>query len=164
MVVLIVFTIFFQMMINDSYGPLIHSLPLTLADHIGEEPTRSDDAPEESNGKDKQAAITESDPEAQNSAGVGRSTNGDEKPASPTSVDEEQDMKPREQPDYGFAHPAASRPQQTIWMAKDTLGLSAEETAALRERGIDVSTVDAEMDAKGNVTIQGPPPDEESRA
>jgi len=42
--------------------------------------------------------------------------------------------------------------------------LSAEEMAAIRERGIDVSSADAEMDAKGNVTIQGPPPDEESRA
>jgi len=164
MIILIVFTIFFQMMINDSYGPLIHSLPLSLADHIGEEPTRSSEAPVESHDNEnlKKAAVV-SDPEAQNDVGVGKSTNGKELPARPSS-DDEPDMKPGEQPDYGFAHPAASRPQQTIWMAKDTLGLSAEEMSAIRERGIDVSSADAEMDAKGNVTIQGPPPDEESRA
>ncbi|KAK7677350.1 hypothetical protein QCA50_019680 [Cerrena zonata] len=32
MIVLIVFTAFFHIIINNSYGPLIHSLPLTLAD------------------------------------------------------------------------------------------------------------------------------------
>jgi hypothetical protein len=151
------------MMINDSYGPLIHALPLSLADRLGEEPTRASEEPRESEESrdavvsEKKAAIA-ADPEAQNSSGVGKSTNGNE------AADDEPDMKPREQPDYGFAHPAVSRPQRTVWMAKDTLGLSAEEAAANKERGIDVSTVDAEMDAKGNVTIQGPPPDEESRA
>ena len=153
-------------MINDSYGPLIHSLPLTLADHIGEEPTRASEAPRESEeshdvvSSEKKAAIADADPEAQTS-GVGRSTNGGEEAV---EEDGEPDMKPREQHDYGFAHPAASRPQRTIWMAKDTLGLSAEEMTALQERGIDVSCEDADMDAKGDVTIQGPPPDEESRA
>jgi calcium permeable stress-gated cation channel len=154
-------------MINDSYGPLIHSLPLTLADHIGEEPTRASEAPGESEEShdvasgDKKAAIADADPEAQTS-GVGKTTNGGEGVAE--EEDGDLDMKPREQPDYGFAHPATSRPQRTIWMAKDTLGLSAEEMTAIRERGIDVSCVDADMDAKGDVTIQGPPPDEESRA
>jgi len=149
-------------MINDSYGPLLHSLPLSLADRLGEEPTSAVEEPRESQeshdavASEKKAAIA-ADPEAQNSAGVGKSANGNE-------ADDETDMKPREQPDYGFAHPAVSKPQRTVWMARDTLGLSAEEAAANKERGIDVSLVDANMDAKGNVTIQGPPPDEESRA
>jgi len=148
------------MMINDSYGPLIHSLPLTLADQIGEEPTRASEAPRDSDespgGLVTEKAATAADTEATRSAKVGKSTDNED--------DDEPDMQPREQPDYGFAHPAASRPQRTIWMAKDTLGLSTEEIAAIRERGIDVSDVDAEMDAEGNVTIQGPPPDEETRA
>jgi hypothetical protein len=149
------------MMINDSYGPLINSLPLSLADRLGEEPSLASEAPREPDesrdvaASEKKAAIA-ADPEAQNITGVGQSTDG--------NGSDEPDMKPREQPDYGFAHPAASRPQRTVWMANDTLGLSAEEVAAIRERGIDVSTADAKMDAKGNVTIQGPPPDEESRA
>jgi len=138
------------MMINDSYGPLIHSLPLSLADRIGEEPTHAPQIPNEKR---------EANPEI-----IEEQTAADLEAQGAASSDEEPDMKPREQPDYGFAHPAASRPQQTIWMAKDTAGLYAEETAALRERGIDVSTADAAMDANGHVTIQGPPPDEESRA
>lgn len=140
------------MMINDSYGPLIHSLPLSLADRVGVDlPKETVDA-DGTNGKDRNSE----DPEAQ----------------SPTSLkgkgvatDDDDEMSAPHQPvDYGFAHPAASRPQQTIWIARDTLGLTAEEMDAMRERGIAVSSVDAEMDGKGAVSIQGPPPDEESRA
>jgi calcium permeable stress-gated cation channel len=152
------------MMIDDSYGPLIHSLPLTLAEDIGEEPAQVFKVPHESEESrdivdNEQKAIT-SDSEAQNSTGISWSKRATARMAS----DDEPDIQHREQTDYGFAHPAASRPQQTIWMAKDILGLSAKEVKALQERGIVVSTMDAEMDAKGNVTIQGPPPDGESRA
>jgi hypothetical protein len=155
------------MMINDSYGPLIHSLPLTLADHVGEAPKRASEATpesEESPGAGKEKATIAPDPEAQIRPSAGKSVKDESEEASNTPSDEEPDMRVREQPDYGFAHPAASRPQRTIWMAKDTLGLSAEELAALKERGIDATNEDAEMDAKGHVTIQGPPPGEESRA
>lgn len=143
-------------MINDSYGPLIHSLPLSLANHIETvSPRGSEDAVTD----EKKAAIT-ADMESQEEAGAGKSKGK----AASTEDDEPSpdDMKPRAQINYGFAHPAASRPQRVIWMAKDTLGLTAEEVTALKERGIDVSTEDATMDAKGKVTIQGPPPDEES--
>jgi len=166
MIVLVVFTVFFHLMINDSYGPLLHSLPLTLADHIGEEPTVASDTPsveeESHNAVAEKKVANAADPEAQHgAAGAGQSTDIEEDGA---SSDDEPDMKPREQTDYGFAHPATSRPQRTVWMAKDTLGLSSEELAALRERGIDVSCEDAEMDAKGDVTITGPPPGEDSDA
>lgn len=142
-------------MISDSYGPLIHSLPLSLADRIETVPYQSED---QAVGK-APAAV---DPESQEEGGAGKlkgnaASEEDDEP-SPDS------MKPRPQVDYGFAQPAASRPQRVIWMAKDTLGLTAEEVAALRERGIDVNTEGAMMDAKGKVTIQGPPPDVESRA
>jgi len=166
MIVLIVFTVFFHLMINDSYGPLLHSLPLTLADYIGEEHAVASDtpsAPEEPHDAvpgDKKASNA-ADLEAQHDAAAGQSTDNGEDEA---SSDDEPDMKPREQTDYGFAHPATSRPQRTVWMAKDTLGLSAEEMAAIRERGIDVSCEDAEMDAKGDVTITGPPPGEDPDA
>jgi hypothetical protein len=158
MVILIVFTIFFQMMISDSYGPLIHSLPLSLTDRIGT--TSLQDSKGSQDVADSEKVAIAADPEAQNATGrgKGKATSTDDDEPSPD------EMKPREQIDYGFAHPAASRPQRTIWMANDTLGLAAEEVAAMKRRGIDVSTEDALMDAKGAVTIQGPPPDEESRA
>ncbi|KAF7966899.1 hypothetical protein HWV62_36609 [Athelia sp. TMB] len=66
--------------------------------------------------------------------------------------------------DYGFAHPAAARPQRTIWLARDALGLAGEEEKANRERGIIVSTSGAQMDLRGKVVIKEAPPDEESRA
>ncbi|KZP15343.1 hypothetical protein FIBSPDRAFT_895932 [Athelia psychrophila] len=47
---------------------------------------------------------------------------------------------------------------------QDSLGLGAEEARANRERGVDVSLADAQMDGTGKVVIAGPPPDEESRA
>ena len=143
-------------MINDSYGPLIHSLPLSLADRVGNDLPKEDIEP--TNGQNRNSE----DPEAQSPTslkGKGVATDDDD------DGDENVDVSASNQPvDYGFAHPAASRPQKTIWIAQDTLGLTAEETAALKERGIAVSTADAEMDGKGNVSIQGPPPDEESRA
>jgi len=155
MVALIFFTACFHIMINDSYGPLIHSLPLSLADRVGNDLPK--EGVESTNGQNRNSE----DPEAQSPTslkGKGAATDDDD--------DEENvDVSASNQPvDYGFAHPAASRPQKTIWIAQDTLGLTAEETAALKEKGIAVSTADAEMDGKGNVSIQGPPPDEESRA
>jgi hypothetical protein len=159
MVVLIIFTIFFQIMISDSYGPLINSLPLSLTDRIQTAPLLDTRESHDTDGSEKRAAVAV-DPESQVGAG------SDKGKAASTEDDEPSpdDMKPREQIDYGFAHPAASRPQRVIWMANDTLGLAAEEVSALKHRGIDVSTEDAQMDAKGEVTIQGPPPDDESRA
>ena len=58
-----------------------------------------------------------------------------------------------------FYHPASVEPQQTIWMPHDTLGLCEAEEAAMRERGIRVSSADARMDEKGQVDISGAPPE-----
>src|ERR1700683_4165867 len=118
------------MMIDDSFGPLIQSLPLTLSHRIGDEITRESEAAreyEESRdvAEDEKNPIITSDLEAQNSAGVGGSINGREETAPHSSWDDEPDMDYREQADFGFAHPAVSRPQRTIWMAKDALGLSS---------------------------------------
>lgn len=61
--------------------------------------------------------------------------------------------------DYGFAHPAASRPQRTVWLPRDTLGLAEEEERGCRDAGVDVSLADATMNEKGKVDISGSPPD-----
>jgi calcium permeable stress-gated cation channel len=68
--------------------------------------------------------------------------------------------KPTAEDEYGFTHPAISRPQRTVWLPKDQLGLADEEIAANKEMGVDSSHKDAHMNEKGKVDISGPPPDE----
>jgi len=65
----------------------------------------------------------------------------------------------KEEENYGFAHPAASRPQRTVWIPRDEFGLAEEEEAACREAGVRVSDVHATIDAKGGVDVVGGPPD-----
>jgi calcium permeable stress-gated cation channel len=60
---------------------------------------------------------------------------------------------------YGFAHPAASRPQRIVWIPKDTLGLTEEEVSGCEEAGVRVSFVHAQIDETGKVGINGGPPD-----
>ena len=62
--------------------------------------------------------------------------------------------------DYGFSHPAASRPQRTVWIPRDTLGLSKDEVEGCRAAGVDAECRDAEMNEKGKVDVSGSPPDE----
>ncbi|KZP25055.1 DUF221-domain-containing protein [Athelia psychrophila] len=219
MVVLILVTAIFQGMINNSYGPLLHSLPLSLVDRIEARPLEVPAEQRGAGGKGgvemerEQRGVQPAWERAQqeeystgasasqapmdakiaaekahygknaNAAGTGDGRpypfQGNDReehqqqqahaypPSSPQDSngdEDEQDMKQPEEHDYGFAHPAASRPQRTVWIARDSLGLGAEEARANRERGIDVSLADAEMDGTGKVVIAGPPPDEESRA
>jgi len=107
-------------MINDSYGPLINSLPLSLADK-----TYSDRSGDES---------------------------GQEAPRKGPGEAEEIE--------YGFAHPAVSRPQRIVWIPKDTAGLASAEEQACRTVGVVASSAGAVVDEKGNVDVQGPPPGE----
>lgn len=67
--------------------------------------------------------------------------------------------KTKSEDDYGFAHPAISHPQPTVWLPKDTLGLGEEEARACTEFGVEASTKDAFMNEKGKVDITGVPPD-----
>lgn len=64
-----------------------------------------------------------------------------------------------EEESYGFAHPAASRPQRTVWIPKDTLGLTEEEVSGCEVAGVRVSFVHAQIDETGKVGINGGPPD-----
>lgn len=67
---------------------------------------------------------------------------------------------PAGEDEYGFAHPAISRPQRTIWIPKDHLGLGEEEVAGCREAGVEASDRNASLSEKGKVDISGAPPDE----
>ena len=60
---------------------------------------------------------------------------------------------------YGFAHPAASRPQRVVWISKDTLGLTAEEVKGCEEAKVKVGFRNAKLDETGKVDIDGGPPD-----
>lgn len=57
-----------------------------------------------------------------------------------------------------FAHPAAVEPQRVVWLPRDALGLAEQEAAACRAHGVEASTADAWMDAKGHVDVEGAPP------
>ncbi|KAJ3734584.1 hypothetical protein DFJ43DRAFT_1063453 [Lentinula guzmanii] len=171
MIVLLVFTAFFHMVINNMYTPLKHALPLSMVEkmHHEEMPAPNEQGTSSSRAKNETdrletkgvrgASVDDDRLKLQSSSNendIERQSNGDDSiqptPDRPT---------PRAEDSYGFAHPAASRPQRTVWIPKDQLGLAVEEEKACRERGIDVSTKDAEMNEKGkvNLTGDGQPPD-----
>ena len=66
---------------------------------------------------------------------------------------------------YGFAHPAISRPQRTVWIPGDELGMWKAEVAGCEEAGVgaargpDGEEVTAWMNRKGKVDVRGGPPD-----
>ncbi|CAL1699363.1 unnamed protein product [Somion occarium] len=222
MIILIVITAFFHTVINNSYGPLIHALPVTLADKAGgnlpdenrivaerelEEqelledgkghiektpasPTAAATAGRQSTSSDTPSHLKTGKAEPDNERNVQREQPSSPPAASPQNtpttpptpptspntpptanttpqtavasdnpdipsikaIDEEEGHKE-------FYHPASVEPQRMVWIPKDQLGLGEAEASAIRERGIAVSTANAEMDAKGHVHISGPPPD-----
>jgi len=149
MVVLIVITAGFHSVLNNSYGPLISALPLSLANQTSETTAGVivSDREHAAHGSGKQRAsedvseANESQQDAKNSLLLPPSS------------------KPKSEDEYGFAHPAISRPQRTIWLPQDTLGLAEEEVNACREAGVDASFKDAAMNEEGKVEISGSPPD-----
>ncbi|RDB30694.1 Uncharacterized protein RSN1 [Hypsizygus marmoreus] len=153
MVVLIVFTAFFNIIIHNSYGPLLHALPLSLADKTytaPQEPIEGAASPDPvvvlspSRTAGRASAETESDEVATHEA----KAPAEQAPVRKFAFDY-----------FGFAHPAASRPQRTVWLPRDTLGLAEEEEKGCRDAGVDVSTEGATMNEKGKVDISGAPPD-----
>ena len=98
-------------------------------------------------------------------SGKARATEDDTSPSVSSENEKftERDLKASDvvtqEEDYGFAHPAVSRPQRTVWIPKDTLGLAREEEKACKEAGIRISHINAEMDETGKVGIDGGPPD-----
>jgi hypothetical protein len=104
-------------LVNNSYGPLINALPLSLADKTFKSPAREGD-----------------------DGGI--------------------KVEKRLEDEYGFAHPAISRPQRTVWIPRDADGVAKSEEEASRAAGVHVSSEGATVDERGNVDITAPPPDE----
>jgi hypothetical protein len=174
MIVLIIFTAFFHIIINNMYDPLKHALPLTMVEKMynEKEPSIDQDGPShpqndalemdkvESKGV-RGASVDDDRQKLQDPESATRGYDGEQpKHEEPIKPMPERPV-PRAEEYYGFAHPAASRPQRTVWIPKDHLGLSEEEERACWEKGIDISSKDAEMNEKGKVELTGDcqPPD-----
>lgn len=68
-----------------------------------------------------------------------------------------------EELDLGFAHPAISEAQRTIWLPNDALGLAEVEQRGCQEAGVDASVgPNATMDDNGKVDVTGSPPESRS--
>ncbi|PPQ71906.1 hypothetical protein CVT26_007201 [Gymnopilus dilepis] len=150
MVVLIILTAGIHIIINNSYGPLLTALPLSLQHRTYSAPT-IEARPHSPTTTDPESRSAQPSIEAENPALLPSSQ---DKPADADKLEKEEDEE-----GYGFAHPAASRPQRTVWIPKDSLGLGAKEKLECRERGIKVSDANAVMDESGKVDVSGYPPD-----
>jgi hypothetical protein len=142
---------FYHLIINNSYGPLLHALPLSLAERTYTAPAITRETTEAASPLNQQPSIP------LNSTSAGESEHESKaKDKTPAALDASAEAKMKV--DYGFAHPAASRPQRTVWLPKDTLGIAEEEVAACKELGVHASSKRAVM-KNGKVDIIGPPPD-----
>jgi len=177
MIILIVITAFFHIILNNSYGPLIHPLPLTLADRSYGMPgangmndsDQDDEADDIESGErikdDKSNAIRTSrdgivekprEVNASTGQGAGAPIPQSEAPqayGASVAVEGKRNDGPTD-----FSHPAVVEPQRIIWLPRDSLGLSEIETQDNQAKGIEASTEGATMDEKGHTEVEGSPP------
>ncbi|KAG1716824.1 hypothetical protein ID866_346, partial [Astraeus odoratus] len=171
MVVLIALTAGFHIIINDSYGPLISALPLSIADktHKLDDGKLSSDA--------RPSATT--DPTSSKKA---KTNEDDSSDADAEEVERNFDdyyfQKYEDGTvDYGFAHPAVSRPQRVVWIPDDSSarasggasadgetnrhrgGLGPAEVEANVAHGVLATSEGAKMNEKGRVEVSASPVD-----
>ena len=180
-IVLIVFTAFFQMILNNSYGPLLNSLPLTLADRAygmardssETEALIGDRRSDGFGGDEGQAKVAENetkppeidDSDVESNAGDGevvrkpvtgkQAVRGEDGEGYGASVPME--GKRNDEP-TDFYHPASVEPMRIIWLPRDPLGLADEQVRENIKLGIEASCEYATMDETGHVDIEGHPP------
>lgn len=162
------------MILNNSYSPLRHPLPLSLADkthgvaaHPDDsssatavnhgQPTDGDRFPASRYGSHLQgnnAAQSQANAAPQ-AAGQGsvrlKETDYDHQRSIPVEGKQNDEHA-------DFFHPASVEPLRVIWIPQDTLGLFEREVEDNRSMGIEASSENAHMDAKGHVDIDGRPP------
>ncbi|KAH8987893.1 DUF221-domain-containing protein [Lactarius akahatsu] len=183
MVVLIIFTAFFQNTILNSYGPLIKYLPLTLADRsYGSDAGVEQGAPTTAGAP--QPVPSGSDVKVTDYGNVSASGSHQQpnEVAQPGGADDDvveraetssfthesraSSSSPSARPmeaegPTDFSHPAAVEEQRMIWLPKDPLGLIHEIEQDLASQEILYSTEGAEMDSKGHVNVTMAPPEED---
>lgn len=126
-------------MINNSYGPLLNALPLTLADKMYVAPEVPLIDPSRKKGDDQDTEMQS--PITRTSGGKGI----------------EAEVLEEERDGFGFAHPAM-QPARTVWIPQDNLGLAEEEERATREAGIDVVVGNgAVLNEKSSVEVSEEP-------
>ncbi|PPQ67349.1 hypothetical protein CVT24_011532, partial [Panaeolus cyanescens] len=164
MVVLIVITAGFHAIINNSYGPLLEALPLSLQNRTysideAAHPTSSS-SPTHAVADAKPSAVIVA-PSSHSDSSKGKNVlvmedDGNAPPPTNPSTDED---KNAELESFGFAHPAISRPQRIVWIPRDSLGLGDKEINQCNEAGVRVSDANSTMDLDGKVDVSGSPPD-----
>lgn len=149
---------FFHITINNSYGPLEHYLPLTLAGAMhrmaaSADPTSAPAAlpPQE---PDDSASYVEHIMRQRITAAEENvvSTAKMEGPQI-TALGVDEEMGPED-----CYHPASVDPEPIIWIPRDPLGLAEAEERSMRAAGIEASSQNAVVDAEGHVDVTGPPP------
>jgi hypothetical protein len=212
MIVLIVLTAGFHAILNNSFNPLIVALPLSLKDRKGKgvsvEEKREDVDDVAENEGDVQAkrlehkaeeahadrsAVSPVDAEAglvteERRRGAPAVSEGDRSAnASATEKDIANKKEAKEQNEverYGFAHPAASRPQQTVWIPhftpsvggkkasgakaaqneerdryiEELRGMSEKQVLACRDAGVAAMSDGSNMDGFGKIDVSQAPP------
>ncbi|KAH7886828.1 hypothetical protein F5I97DRAFT_1936442 [Phlebopus sp. FC_14] len=171
MVALIVLTAGYHILINESFGPLISALPLSIADKTYKSPEFSSGEGTSSGEKRITVDSTFSSTPIIAKKGQRLSDSSSCQDASPSTSKAEDDIAQRLDDayfykhedgvvDYGFAHPAVSRPQRVVWIPEDVgLGLAREEVRANRDAGVKATVERARMDKRGKVEVMGPPVD-----
>jgi hypothetical protein len=178
MIVLVVITAGFHMILNDSYGPLLKSLPLSLVDRASQDEVNKLEEEDDlaigakSTGVDVPATggrpptatrqgtlplpVSDEKSEVHGIALTNDKFNDSDGAQPPDNElrGEEPHSGPRD-----FAHPAL-HPARIVWIPQDTLGLGEEEAKDIRSRGIDVTTRGAYMNEKGTVDVDTYPPGE----
>jgi len=162
MVVLIFFTLCFNLLIVNSYGPLKSALPLSLADktYDGSQQDQSVDGDTpESSGKPLPDPPTVHDAAKVEDGGI-KSAPVEGSPKDEEAEEDEELHDFNIEGPKDFNHPASVDSQRIIWVPSDALGLGKAEAEDMRKRGIEVSLEKAEMNEEGKIKITGPPPGE----
>ncbi|KAF9513779.1 hypothetical protein BS47DRAFT_1376624 [Hydnum rufescens UP504] len=145
MIVLVVLTAGFHLVLIDSYGPLLKSIPLSLVDRAYQLKLEELESPP----SNERVPLNRS--EDYYEMGPVLSNEPDQ-----VSVAESSRKRGEDGPS-DFHHPALG-PARIIWIPQDTLGLGAAEEHETAAAGVDVSTANAFMSAKGTVDVSGAPP------
>lgn len=133
MVILLVFTVLFQMALSSAMEPLLHYLPRNVEEEEAGLLER-----EESAGANKDGSVVQSTPK-------GNMFSRFLHPEVYMSYEHARSMLPRNQPEptytaeereNAYIHPAVSSREPIFWLAKDEAGVSKEEIEANRAVGI----------------------------